>query len=358
MADARARRPARRGARWASAARPAPAAGQGGGRAIRHGCSSVWLRAWLAPAGLAAERAQSLVVVGPTQSGKTTSLAVPAILGWRGPVLAASVKSDLLRHTLGACARRGRVWCIDPTGCTGARPSTWSPLTDCARVAPVLPGRRRPVRGGQGRRDDRRTASSGTPPRPRCWRPSSSPRRSTVGTMADVVRWVDTQEVGEVAGILERPRRPRRSTRRGPRGAATSARAARSPRRPRRCWRRSPIRRPAPPAHDPFEPRHLLEGRHTRVPVRPGPRPAPAARLLHGAHSAGAGPCVRTARRERAEALDPPLLVVLDEAAHIAPLPELDGLAATCASHGIQLVTSGRTWPRSGGATGRGRRRC
>ena len=37
--------------------------------------------------------------------------------------------------------------------------------------------------------------------------------------------------------------------------------------------------------------------------------------------------------------LDPPLLVVLDEAAHIAPLPELDGLAATCASHGIQLIT-------------------
>jgi hypothetical protein len=37
--------------------------------------------------------------------------------------------------------------------------------------------------------------------------------------------------------------------------------------------------------------------------------------------------------------LEPPLLVVLDEAAHIAPLPELDGLAATCASHGIQLVT-------------------
>ena len=31
--------------------------------------------------------------------------------------------------------------------------------------------------------------------------------------------------------------------------------------------------------------------------------------------------------------------MVLDEAAHIAPLPELDGLAATCASHGIQIVT-------------------
>ncbi len=40
-----------------------------------------------------------------------------------------------------------------------------------------------------------------------------------------------------------------------------------------------------------------------------------------------------------AASLDPPLLVVLDEAAHIAPLAELDALAATCASHGIQLVT-------------------
>ena len=37
--------------------------------------------------------------------------------------------------------------------------------------------------------------------------------------------------------------------------------------------------------------------------------------------------------------LDPPLLVVLDEAANIAPLSDLDALAATAAGHGIQLVT-------------------
>ena len=37
--------------------------------------------------------------------------------------------------------------------------------------------------------------------------------------------------------------------------------------------------------------------------------------------------------------LDPPLLVVLDEAANIAPLRDLDVLAATCAGHGVQLVT-------------------
>ncbi len=52
---------------------------------------------------------------------------------------------------------------------------------------------------------------------------------------------------------------------------------------------------------------------------------------------------VLTLAFERATAsgrpLEPPLLVVLDETAHIAPLAELDGLAATCASHGIQIVT-------------------
>ena len=37
--------------------------------------------------------------------------------------------------------------------------------------------------------------------------------------------------------------------------------------------------------------------------------------------------------------LNPPLLVVLDEAANIAPLPDLDVIAATGAGHGVQLVT-------------------
>ena len=37
--------------------------------------------------------------------------------------------------------------------------------------------------------------------------------------------------------------------------------------------------------------------------------------------------------------LDPPLLIVLDEAANIAPLSDLDALASTAAGHGVQLVT-------------------
>jgi type IV secretion system protein VirD4 len=44
-------------------------------------------------------------------------------------------------------------------------------------------------------------------------------------------------------------------------------------------------------------------------------------------------------RYERSGPLDPPLLVVLDEAANIAPLQDLDRLASTGAGMGIQLVT-------------------
>ena len=66
--------------------------------------------------------------------------------------------------------------------------------------------------------------------------------------------------------------------------------------------------------------------------------------------SAGCGPLfvaliqsVVQAAYERAAAtgrpLDPPLLLVLDEAANIAPLPDLDVLASTGAGQGVQLLT-------------------
>ena len=37
--------------------------------------------------------------------------------------------------------------------------------------------------------------------------------------------------------------------------------------------------------------------------------------------------------------IDPALLLVIDEAANIAPLKDLDTLASTCAGIGVQLVT-------------------
>jgi type IV secretion system protein VirD4 len=87
-----------------------------------------------------------------------------------------------------------------------------------------------------------------------------------------------------------------------------------------------------------FEPARLLDGCHTLYLCAP----AHDQRRLRGYFSALTQQVLATAFTQATRTgrpLDPPLLVVLDEAAHIAPLPELDGLAATCASHGIQLVT-------------------
>src|SRR5262249_22052367 len=57
------------------------------------------------------------------------------------------------------------------------------------------------------------------------------------------------------------------------------------------------------------------------------------------------------------EPLDPPLLIVLDEAANIAPLPDLDVLASTGAGQGVQLLTvTPRSRPGAGPLGSRARR--
>jgi type IV secretion system protein VirD4 len=162
---------------------------------------------------------------------------------------------------------------------------------------------------------------------------AASDRRS----MADVVRWVDTQEVAEVADILERV---------APAEALDAARAT---------WCRDERTRSsayttaetvlAPFAHLPqpltasrFEPSLLLGGAHTVYLCAP----AHDQRRLRGYFTALTQQVLTFAfdhATSSARPLSPPLLVVLDETAHIAPLAELDGLAATCASHGIQIVT-------------------
>jgi len=282
-----------------------------------------------------AEPGQSLVVVGPTQSGKTSSLAVPAILGWAGPVLAASVKSDLLRDTVGERAKRGTVWCIDPTGSTGAPAARWSPLGDCVRWAGACRVAFDLCEATKGEA----TTSDGE-----FWYAVAAKHLAPLlyaasrdgRTMADVVRWVDTQEVGEVAAILDRE---------GPPDALDAARAS---------WCREERTRSsaattvetvlAPfavasgvPDQPVFEPPQLLGGAHTLYLCAPGHDQ----RRLRGYFTALTHQVLAHAftTATRSGPLDPSLLVVIDEAAHVAPLPELDSLAATCASHGIQLVT-------------------
>jgi type IV secretion system protein VirD4 len=337
--------PARRGARWARGSDlrvlRVRAADVPGGRLLLGVLASGAFGLGRAT-GVAAEPGQSLVVVGPTQSGKTTSLAVPAILGWPGPVLAASVKTDLLRDTQSVRARRGRVWRIDPTGCTGAAGDEWSPLGDCAdwrRACANATDLCQAARAEGATADGEFWFATAAKLLAPLFHAAALDRRG----MADVVRWVDTQEVSEVAHVLEREGAPEaldaaRATwcrdDRTRSSVYTTAETVLAP----FAHASAPAASSMTPAN--FEPADLLagDGENTLYLCAP----AHDQRRLRGYFTALTQQVLTHAfecSTRAAEPLHPPLLVVLDEAAHIAPLAELDGLAATCASHGIQLVT-------------------
>ncbi|ONH22555.1 type IV secretory system conjugative DNA transfer family protein [Pseudofrankia asymbiotica] len=77
----------------------------------------------------------AVLVLGPTRCGKTAALAVPAILEWDGPVLALSVKTDLLGATEARRRALGEVRVFDPAGATGRAGAGWSPLSTARRLS-------------------------------------------------------------------------------------------------------------------------------------------------------------------------------------------------------------------------------
>ncbi|MDA8395998.1 MAG: type IV secretory system conjugative DNA transfer family protein [Candidatus Dormibacteraeota bacterium] len=87
---------------------------------------------------------EHLLVLGPTGSGKSSSLAIPAILEWPGPVVVTDPKGELLARTLTARERRGRAAVFAPLMEPG---DGWNPVSaiassdDALRSAGFLLGR-------------------------------------------------------------------------------------------------------------------------------------------------------------------------------------------------------------------------
>ncbi len=122
---------------------------------------------------------------GGGRSWRRASSPTSSATRWRAGVPAVGCGASIRLVPLASRRARGRRSRAVPTGDT---PPGWRPT--CVR-------RREPT----GRRP---TASSGMPPRRSCCRPFFSPRAADGRSMADVVRWVDTQEADEVADALER----------------------------------------------------------------------------------------------------------------------------------------------------------
>jgi hypothetical protein len=100
----------------------------------RIGLGRLATRSWRATRRrLAAPTGGSVLVVGPTQSGKSSSLVIPALLSWEGPVLAASVKDDLFVATAAWRRGLGEVSVLDPVGAHGPLARRFDPVALASR---------------------------------------------------------------------------------------------------------------------------------------------------------------------------------------------------------------------------------
>lgn len=288
---------------------------------------------------VATESGHSLLVVGPTQSGKTTGLAIPAILGWDGPVVATSVKADLVCATAAARAAKGPVTIYDPLAVCGFPRASWSPLAAAStwagarRVAASLCS----VQRDSGRSPE--DAAFWGALAEKLLAPMLFAAARDGRSMRDVVAWIDAREVDEVldavegAGDLDVLRSARASFGREERQLASVYATA-----------EAAIAAYGDPLVDAAESECRIDVK------RLGAGGSDTCYLVAPAHEQERlRPVFVALMREifdetfnlasRKGRLDPPLLVVLDEAANIAPVSNLDGLASTAASHGIQLVT-------------------
>jgi type IV secretion system protein VirD4 len=151
---------------------------------------------------LATEPQTSLAVIGPTGCGKTAGFAIPAILEWNGPIIATSVKTDLIDATIAHRRQVGSVLIFDPTSCTAMPAADWSPLHSCKTWVGAQQMAAWMCEAAQSRLD---TLSDGD-----YWyaqaRKALAPYllAAAIGdaTMSDVVTWIDNQEEDCVAAIL------------------------------------------------------------------------------------------------------------------------------------------------------------
>jgi type IV secretory pathway TraG/TraD family ATPase VirD4 len=300
---------------------------------------------------LYAEHRHALVAFGPPQSGKSAGIAVPALLEWPGPAIASSIKTDLLAVTRKRREALGNVFVFDPFELAGPGAShTWSPLNAARtwdgaletawRLASAAEVDQRGVEGGDfwAIAAEQRLA-------PLLYVAARSP-----DGIQSLVRWTYGQGTRELRAALSRLGEHPESE-----AALTDARAAYQAVRAfdsqadrtrssieataqalLRAYRFTKVARSARSCEITAD--GLLEAPATLYLVGD----AKASKLLRPLFLALLSEIVDRAyeRATRAGgALPLPLLLCLDEAGNVAPLPNLAEIASTAPSHNIQLVS-------------------
>jgi type IV secretion system protein VirD4 len=300
---------------------------------------------------LYAEQRHALVAFGPPQSGKSAGLAVPALLEWNGPAVASSIKTDLLSATIARRQALGRVFVFDPFRLApGVQSHTWSPLRGAVTWDGALEVAWRLAAAGEL---DQRGVEGGD-----FWAIAAEQRLAPLlfaaarseGSIDDVVRWAygqgtrDLHQAIDVIGgraVTEDEREDANAAYDAIRAFEAQADRTRSSIEATaqallRAYRFRRVARSADGCEITAD--RLLDEAATLFLIGD----AKASKLLRPIFLALLSEVVERAY-ERATLnggrLERPLLLCLDEAGNVAPLPNLAEIASTAPSHNIQLLS-------------------
>ena len=292
-------------------------------------------------------RATSVMAVAPTRTGKSTRLVVPNLLRWDGPALVTSVKRDVYDLTVHRRSRIGPVALFDPTGATGEPSVRWSPLLS-ATTFPDATKTATWLADAAAVEDRHEAAKFWETLATKLLAPLLFAAANTKRTMMDVSHWVDRSAFDDVAEILDElgdddanaaweaiealPPETRGSVL----GTAMAIfRAFGSPR-----VRDATSCTPGKTDDDTLNIARLLKDNGTLYLVSPEYEQAELRPLFVALVQAVYRAAVETSANLLGGApLNPPLLLMLDEAGNIAPLQTLPKIAATGAGQGITLMT-------------------
>jgi type IV secretion system protein VirD4 len=285
----------------------------------------------------------SILVVGPTGiAHKTTGITIPAVLEWEGPVVVTSVKTDLLKATIRHRRELGTAMIFDPTGTSGEKKTVKAtPLLGCSswggamKVAHRLSSAAK-VSEGLQEADFWHAAAE------KLLAPLLFAAANEGGQMADVIRWLNSGAEAEpkVRKILEatndedalsawqanwnRDERQRSSIFTT---AETILRAFSDPR----------VLEATSCAE--YTPSALLDGGANTLYLCGSAHEQVRLRGLFAAMLSEVVGMVQDLSALTGKPIDPPLLIVNDEAANSAPLPDYAVVASSGAGQGVLMVT-------------------
>lgn len=283
-----------------------------------------------------AEALRPVLVFGPQRSRKTTGFAIPTLLEWEGPAIVTSIRSDIFLDSYALRSSKGTAQVYEPMGQLIRHGSVvgWNPLEDCHTWDGAVRASRAFTEAGalELREGAFWYGLAGTALAPYLFAAGANGY-----SMSDVARWIRTQEEFEVRALLQAT---------GEASAIESADAFWS----MEARLQSSVYGTLLTVLRVFEYSAVCESAKGGFNVDQFFNGEPNTLYLCAPadHQADLAPLfVALLRRILREAYDrdatgcvgPPLLVLLDEAANIAPLAGLDTLASTAAGCGIQLVT-------------------